>query len=135
MDNFNHVQSQPFWNTIQLTPDQWKDENNKAIALSIIIEKVFRLSPSAKISPWLMHDYLCSISPYKVNKNSVGRCITNLKNDMVLIKLKDMRTGPEGKSEHFYMLNTPENNQKEHVYKKGEDTAGNIAVKMLINSN
>ena len=134
MDNFNHIQSQPFYNTIQLSEIEWTDENNKAIALQDTIEKIFRLVPDKKITPWQMQEYLSEASKRKVNINSVRRSISNLKNDMVLLKTTIMRMGPEGKNEHYYVLNTPENANGEFIYRKGEASAGDLAGKMLRDS-
>ena len=136
MDNFNHTQEQPFYNTIQLSESQWQDENKKAIALQKIVEAVFTGNIKLKISSTQMFRYVETllINHQVVNMLSVRRCVSNLKNEMKIIKLKEMIQGEFGKPEHLYTLRTPENEKLEHFYKKGEETAADIALKMLSNS-
>lgn len=104
MDNFNNVQAQPFYNTIQLTDIEWATENEKASALMTIIRKVYEANPSTEISGWQMKDYL----DFKLNKKhnilSVRRSISNLKKGDILKRTSLMRMGNEGKNEHFYVL-------------------------------
>ena len=135
MDNFNHTQEQPFYNTIQLTEIQWKDENEKAMALQNVIKNVFTGNPGKQISPWQMKAFLEGLTSRKTNINSVRRSISNLKNEAFLIKTCNMRMGEEGKNEHYYVFDPDGTFAVEHHFKKGVETAGDLAAKMLSNSN
>jgi len=133
MDNFNHTESQPFYNSIQLSESQWQDENKKALALQVTIYHLFLSNPVSEFSGWLIFHILREKTGKKVNLNSIRRAQTNLLSDGMLIKTTKMRMGDENKQEHIYVLNSPENRlkYKDHVYKKGEKTAADLAGEML----
>ena len=109
IDNFNHTEAQPFYNTISLSEIQWNIENEKSKGLQKVIETVFTENPKAEISGWLMKNYLEAKLNKRVNLNSVRRSISNLKNEGKLFKTPKMRMGEEGQPEHLYALNSPEN--------------------------
>jgi hypothetical protein len=133
MDNFNHTESQPFYNTINLTPEQWKEENEKAAGLQAKIEVIYKANPAKKFSSWQMQELLTGLLGKKVNINSVRRSITNLKNDGVLLKTDTMRTGQEGKNEHLYALKSATSMPSDSIaYKKGQETAADIAKKLIV---
>lgn len=112
IDNFNHTQSQPFYNSINLSDAQWNVENEKAKSLQSIIERVFADNPTIQISGWLMLRYLENKLGKRVNLNSVRRSITNLKKEGKIYKTTIMRTGEEGQPEHLYSLTSINENSK-----------------------
>lgn len=120
MDNFHNNQQQPFYNTLELSNEEWNDENIKAAGLQSIIRKVYEHNPGTKISPWQMKWYLEKKLQKRININSTRRSMSNLKNEDVLIILKDKRIGDEGQPEHFYILKKGNEHLKEPELKKGE---------------
>jgi hypothetical protein len=134
MDNFNHNESQPFYNTVEYKPAEWEIANNKAIAMQKLIRGIYEANPGVEITPYMIYDYLVPRLTYKVNLNSVRRSISNLKNEEVIDLIKGKtKIGREGVPEHYYVLRGT-GPAPEHIYKKGSESAGDIA-KMLINSN
>lgn len=113
MDNFNHIQSQPWYNNLNFSEADWRIENDKALALQKIIENVFEGNPNLEISGWQLRDYLAAKMGKKVNINSVRRTLSNLKNDFRLFKTEKMVIGNEGRPEFLYARkstkNTPTN--------------------------
>jgi len=137
MENFNHSESQPFYNTIALNEIQWADENEKAEALQKQVQRLYEANPGVKITPYMVLRHLEKILNRRLNLNSVRRSITNLKNDMVIDKYPghlEMKIGEEGKPEHYYFLRGTIDVPQETVYKKGEKSAAQIANEMLSNS-
>lgn len=129
MDNFNNILSQPFYNNIKLTEDQWQGENKKSLFLQTVIFNVYKSNPGIKISGWQMRDYLAAKLNKRVNINSVRRSISNLKNEFKVSKTEDMRLGNEGKNEHYYVL--AGTIDKIHTYSSKEKSAGDIASSLL----
>jgi hypothetical protein len=103
IDNFNKTESQYFYNTISLNDIEWEAENNKAIAMQETIKKIFWANPEKEISGWQMQQYLEEKQKKRINILSVRRCMSNLKNELFLYKTLNMRTGSEGKPEHYYI--------------------------------
>lgn len=134
MDNFNKTHTQEFYNTINLGEIEWKDENAKALALQNIIKNIYTGNPGKEISPWQMRAFVEGLTGNKTNINSVRRSITNLKNELFLLKTTNMRIGDEGKSEHHYVYDPKGVFPCETIFKKGVETAADIASKMLSNS-
>lgn len=133
MDNFNHTESQPFYNTLEFSEEQWQDENKKALFLQKIIERLYLANPTAFLSPWQVRDFLSSKMGKELNINSVRRSITNLKNELKLIKTRKMRMGNAGQTEHHYILYSEEMlmHSIQDVYKKGKKTAAQIAGEII----
>lgn len=139
MDNFNHTEEQPFFNSIELNEIEWQAENIIAMKLQALIKKVYQANLGIKISPYQMQDYLMGKLSKKININSVRRSITNLKNEGSLTMLKPpnhlLRIGKEGRPEHYYMLTTGEvpagSTTVAHTYKKGQKTASQTAVEII----
>lgn len=131
IDNFNHTESQPFYNTIQLSDADWKLENDKAKSLQNIIWQIFENNSGLEISGWQLRDYLEGRMGTKVNINSVRRCLSNLKNDFKLHKTGKMRIGNEGKQEHFYASNealiTPQND----YLKDNQPSTADLAINLI----
>lgn len=98
------MSTKPFYNTIDLSPNELKVESANAMALQNVIEVFFKLNPFKEYSGWQMKHILEQIMEKKININSVRRSITNLKNKNILTKTNEMRIGDEGKKEHFYRL-------------------------------
>lgn len=130
MDNFNHTESQPFYNTIQLTEPEWQFENEKSASLQSKILKVYEQNPTQEISPWQMKDWLDTTLRKNHNILSVRRSISNLKNDLKLEKTVNMRIGKEGKPEHFYKL-IVDNVSEKNIYSKHKKSAGDIAIDLI----
>lgn len=104
MDNFTHILTQPFYNSIMLNSKDWEVANDKAAGQEHLVKIVFESNPELAISPWQVRNYLQAKLNKKVNINSTRRCLSNLKNKNVLIILTSTRIGDEGVSEHFYIL-------------------------------
>ena len=134
MDNFNKTHTQEFYNTINLGEIEWQAENKKALALQVIIKNIYTGNPGKEISPWQMRAFVEGLTGTRTNINSVRRSITNLKNELFLLKTTNMRIGEEGKSEHHYVYDKEGTFPVETIFKKGVETAGDIASKMLSNS-
>ncbi len=130
MDNFNHTESQQFYNTIQLTEPEWQLENEKAASLQSKILKVYEENSEKEISPWQIKHWLDNTLKKNHNILSVRRSISNLKNDLKLEKTGNMRLGPEGKQEHFYRLIGSKVSDK-NIYQKNQKTAGDMAIDLL----
>lgn len=134
MDNFNHTQSQPFYNTVEFNEAQWQKANDRAISLQNKIQGIYEANPGVEITPYMVQDYLQGKLGKKPNLNSVRRSISNLKADLIVDKMAKTRIGYEGLPEHYYVLHgTAAPGEK--LYEKGVKSAGEIAVEMLSNSN
>lgn len=98
------MSTKPFYNTIDLSPNELKVENAKSKGLQDTIEVLFKTNPLKEYSGWQMKHLLEIYLEKKININSVRRSITNLKNEGVLSKTDKMVMGDEGKNEHLYRL-------------------------------
>lgn len=96
-----------------LNNEEWEEANRKAIGLQHFIKMVFERNPSLEITPWQMKGYLEFKLNKKVNINSTRRCMSNLKNEDVVLILTSTRIGNEGKSEHFYIWKLGNENRKD----------------------
>lgn len=120
MENFNKDLIQPFYNTIQLSRDQWEDENCKALKMTVVIKNIYASNPTRELSGWLLENFYRDFFKKKANINSIRRTQSNLKTSDFIIKTTIMRMGDEGKPEHIYVLKTPENlvKYKDCMYEK-----------------
>lgn len=133
MDNFNNNQSQPFYNTVEFNASEWEKANDVALGMQKRIEAIYKANPGAQITPYMIQDYLEAKLGKRQNINSVRRSISNLKNEDLLDMLITTRVGKEGVPEHFYVLRGT-GPAGVHIYRKGEKSAGDFAVKMLSDS-
>src|SRR5690348_5069740 len=112
IDNFNHTEAQPFFNTVFLSDSQWAVENEKATGMQKIIDMVFDLNPGLEITGRLMKSFLEQKTGKYININSTLRCLSNLKKEGRLFKTGLTRIGEEGSPECFYARNQPKNENK-----------------------
>lgn len=130
IDNFNHTQTQPFFNTIFLSDAEWAEENAKATGMQKIIDRIFDLNPGMETTGWLMKRFLeAKIGKY-VNLNSTRRCLSNLKKEGKLFKNGNTRIGEEGQPECFYSRNQPKTTDNVD-YSTVNATAGDLAISLI----
>lgn len=130
MDNFNHTESQPYYNTNFLSDEEWKLANEKATGLQKIIDAIFDLNPELKITGWLLKRFLEQKTGRKININSTRRCLSNLKNEMKLFKTGITRIGEEGQPECYYSRIAPKNGQS-NEYLNNTPTTGDLATNLI----
>lgn len=137
MDNFNKIQSQPYYNSNGLNELEWDQQNDKAISMQNKIKALYEAHPGVPITPYMVQDYLSMQMTKNPNLNSVRRSISNLKNDLVIEKLiGKTRIGKEGLPEHYYVLRGTNSEILEaaELYKKGKLSAGDIALGLITNN-
>lgn len=119
-----------FYNTLDYSGEELKRENARALAQEELILALFKANPDKKLSPSNLHQVF--IKKYNLNPplTSIRRGLTNLTIDEKLIKLPDMVPGLFHLPEHLWMLNNG-NIKKEHTYKKGDPSAGDIAGQII----
>lgn len=131
-----------FYNTISLKGDALKEARANAAFQETVITAIFKDNPGIRLSPSMVLDIFTNHLQKNVPMTSIRRGITNLtKGDKekgiegILRKTEETRIGLYGLPEHLWELKSE--NGKFHgepFYKKGVETAADIASKMLSNS-
>lgn len=129
-----------FYNTINLNGDALKAANENAVFQERVIEAIFRDNPGFELSPSMVHDIFLTQLQKNIPITSIRRGITNLTKgkprdgiEGILEKTEVMKMGLYQYNEHCWVLKESER-EKQHVYKSGEMSAGDIASSMISNS-
>ena len=122
-----------YFNTINLSGEELKRHNARAISLENLLTAIFKANPDKKITPSQLHKLIGEKYDLHNPITSVRRGLTNLTQKepvKVLIKLPEKTPSPYNSLEHYWKYNTDETNNKEK-YTKGEKTAGDYASGIL----